>query len=193
MARHRQPQEKISTRQRAAVSFSAALALYPYEFGGHQDGKGHAEDAVRLHGAAARGPAENGAPARHSQKGLFALRLHAARHPGHRIRRGPARQGRRRDRKTDIQVHEGRLGPRAQVRPDGPPGEVRRRQLRKAPVPLPPLPDRQGLARRARPARPLPRVLPGRYRRHRRREAGHHERSGDPLHHLPGLHGARAP
>ena len=41
------------------------------------------------------------------------------------------------------------------------------------------VPDRKGLSRRARAARPLPRVLSGRYRRHRRRRARHHERRRD--------------
>lgn len=50
--------------------------------------------------------------------------------------------------------------------------------------PLPPLPDRQGLPRRTRAARPLPRVLSGRHRHHRRRQALHHERGRDPVHHL---------
>ena len=42
-------------------------------------------------------------------------------------------------------------------------GEIRRGALFRAGLPVPPLSDRQGLPRRARPARPLPRVLPGRY------------------------------
>ena len=50
-------------------------------------------------------------------------------------------------------------------------------------------PDRQGLPRRARAARPLPRVLSGGYRRHRRRRAGHHQRRRDPRHHLRRLFG----
>ena len=37
-------------------------------------------------------------------------------------------------------------------------------------------PFRQGLPRRTRAARPLPRVLSGRHRHHRRRQALHHER-----------------
>ncbi len=41
-------------------------------------------------------------------------------------------------------------------------------------------PDRQGLPRRARAARPLPRVLSGGYRRHRRRCARHLQRGRDP-------------
>ena len=47
-------------------------------------------------------------------------------------------------------------------------GEVRRPALQRARLPLPPLPDRQGLPRRARAARPLPRVLSGGHRHHRR-------------------------
>ena len=49
-------------------------------------------------------------------------------------------------------------------------------------------PDRQGLPGRAGPAGPLPGVLSGGHRHHRRRQAGHHQRGGDPLHHLPDLH-----
>ena len=41
----------------------------------------------------------------------------------------------------------------------------------RADLPLPPLPDRQGLPGRAGPAGPLPGVLPGGHRRHRRRHA----------------------
>ena len=50
--------------------------------------------------------------------------------------------------------------------------------------PFRPFPDRKGLSRRARAAGAAPRVLSGRYRRHRRRRAGHHERRRDPRHHL---------
>ena len=46
-------------------------------------------------------------------------------------------------------------------------------------LPVPPLPDRQGLPRRARTARPFPRVLSGGHRRHRRRQARHHQRGRD--------------
>ena len=40
----------------------------------------------------------------------------------------------------------------------------------------------------------LPGILPGRHRHHRRRQAGHSQRGGDPLHHLQDLHrpGAQA-
>ena len=55
-------------------------------------------------------------------------------------------------------------------------------------LPLPSLPDRQGLPGRAGPAGPLPGVLSGGHRRHRRRRPGHQQRGGDPLHHLSGLH-----
>ena len=42
------------------------------------------------------------------------------------------------------------------------------------------------------PAGPLPGVLSGGHRHHRRRQAGHHQRGGDPLHHLSDLHPAGA-
>ena len=37
------------------------------------------------------------------------------------------------------------------------------------------------------PSGPLPGILSGGYRHHRRRQAGHHQRGGDPLHHLSDL------
>ena len=52
---------------------------------------------------------------------------------------------------------------------------------------FPPVSDRQGIPGRAGPAGPLPGVLSGGHRHHRRRQAGHHQRGGDPLHHLSDL------
>ena len=55
-------------------------------------------------------------------------------------------------------------------------------------LPLPPLSDWQGLPGGAGPAGPVPGVLPGRHRHHRRRQAGRGQRGGDPRHYLPDLH-----
>ena len=59
--------------------------------------------------------------------------------------------------------------------------------LQRPDLPLPPVSDRQGLPGRAGPAGPVPGVLPGGHRHHWRRQALHHQRGGDPRHHLQDL------
>ena len=61
------------------------------------------------------------------------------------------------------------LGPA--LRPDRAVRAVRPRERRQAGLPVPALPDPEGVARRAAPGGPLPRVHPGRHRRRRRRPA----------------------
>ena len=55
----------------------------------------------------------------------------------------------------------------AALRPDRAAGALRRRARARSGLPVPPLPDPARLPRRARPERPLPRVLPVRHRRDR--------------------------
>ena len=63
---------------------------------------------------------------------------------------------------------ERRRRARPALRPDRAVRALRARERRQAGVPVPPLPDPEGLARRAAAGGPLPRVHPGRHR-HRRR------------------------
>ncbi len=150
----------------------------------HHHGNDQSSHPIRLYGAAARPPDADGAPDGGAALVLRRVWLHPARHAHHRSERRAARQGRRRDGKADLPLLQGRQRPLAPLRPDGPPRQIRRAALCRPRLPVPPLPDRQGLPRRARAARALPRVLSGGYRRHRRRRAGHHERRRDPGDHL---------
>ena len=72
---------------------------------------------------------------------------------------------------------------RAALRPHRAVRPLRAGELRQAAVPVPPLPDPEGVAGRAPAGGPLPRVLPGRHRRGRRRRAAvpprHRGRRGD--------------
>ena len=68
-----------------------------------------------------------------------------------------------------------------------PPGQICGPALQRSDLPLPPLSNRKGLSGRACPAGPLPGILSGGHRHHRRRQALHHQRSGDPRHHLQDL------
>ena len=74
--------------------------------------------------------------------------LAACRRPGRRRPRGPAG---------------------AALRPHRPVRALRAGERRQAAVPVPPLPDPEGVARRAAAGGPLPRVHPGRHRHRRRR------------------------
>ena len=108
--------------------------------------------------------------------------------PAIESRRGAPRQGRRRDGKADLPLHAAATATsRCASTSPCPWPSTSRPITRSLALPLPPLPDRQGLARREGPARPLPRVLPGRHRRHRRRQARHHERRRGPRRHRPRL------
>jgi histidyl-tRNA synthetase len=99
----------------------------------------------RLHGAAARAadPARghDGCPAQN----LRALRL------SHRSTRPPSRRptccsprAAARPKKADLPLPEGRRRPGAALRSHGAAGQIRRHALRRAGLPVPPLPDRQG-------------------------------------------------
>ena len=147
--------------------------------------------ALRVYGAAAAAATADGSDHGGSAEHLQPLRLHAAGHARHRSRRRAVGQGRRRDGKADLPLPEGRQRSGPALRSDRPAGKIRRAALRRTGFPLPPLPDRQGLPRRTRAARPLPRVLPGRYRHHRRRQAFHHERGRDSVYHLQDVFDAR--
>ena len=103
------------------------------------------------------------------------LRLHAARHARHRDRPtscSPRAAARRKSRSTASPRATADLALRFDL--TVPLAKYVALHYNELDVPLPPLPDRQGLPRRARAARPLPRVLSGGYRHHRRRQARHH-------------------
>ena len=77
-------------------------------------------------------------------------------HPRHRGQRGPAGQGRRRDREADLPLHQGRQRPLPAPDLTVPLAKYVALHAGATDLPLPPLPDRQGLPGRAGPARPLP-------------------------------------
>ena len=181
------PYRKISVNHSDTLLCHRSTVRCPYILLGkdtHYHGNDQSSHLIRLYGAASRAADPDGAPYGGAALVLRRLWLYPARHAHHRSERCAARQGRRRDRKADLPFLQGRQRPVPSLRPDGASGEIRCPALCRPRFPVPPFPDRKGLSRRARAARPLPRVLSGRYRRHRRRRARHHERCRDPRHHL---------
>ena len=71
-----------------------------------------------------------------------------------------------------LQAEEGDAGIGAALRPHRAVRALRARERRQARVPVPPLPDPEGVARRAAAGGPVPRVHPGRHRRDRARHPG---------------------
>ena len=134
----------------------------------HYHGNDQSSHLIRLYGAASRAADADGTPSGGAALVLRRVWLYPARHPHHRSERRAARQGRRRNGKADLPLLQGRQRPLPALRPDGAAGKVRCPALCRPRLPVPPFPDRQGLPRRARAARPLPRVLSGGYRHHRR-------------------------
>ena len=104
---------------------------------------------------------------------LRAARLRQHRDPRGRAARPAAAQGR--DRQGGLRPAPAagrpttarRLRSRPALRPDRAVRALRARERRQAGVPVPALPDPEGLARRAPAGGPLPRVHPGRHRRRR--------------------------
>ena len=73
-------------------------------------------------------------------------------------------KGRRRDGEADLPFHQGRRGPGLRFDLTVPLAKYVALPLQRPLLPLPPLPDRQGLPWGAGPAGPVPGVLPGGHR-----------------------------
>jgi len=174
----------LSSHDRGTGAF---FSFFPSQFVKRSNcyAKNDTAHAVRLHGAAARAPAADGAHYGDSAQNLFPLWLYPAGHSRHRSQRGAAGQGRRRDGKADLPLPKRRRRPVPPLRSHRSAGQIRGSALRRAVLPFPPLADRQGVPGRAGPAGPVPGVLSGRHRHHRRRKALHCQRGGDSQHHLP--------
>ncbi len=161
----------------------------------------HGEDRrpVRIPGVAPLRASRRAARDRRVPGGRRAARVLRHRDARGRAARAAAAQGR--DRQGGVRAappprRGGRRGhrrrplphPRPALRPHRPARALRARAPERPRLPLPALPDPEGVARRAPPGRPVPRVLPGRSRRDRpghparpRRGRGRDRDGGDPL------------
>ena len=145
----------------------------PRSPGVSDDGRPH--PAQRVPRVPARPPPGRAAGRRAARAHLRAARLRQRRDPRGRAARPAAARG------GDLQgglrrasgIHDeaGRRRARPALRPDRAVRALRARERRQAGVPVPPLPDPEGVARRAAAGGPLPRVHPGRHRRDRPRRA----------------------
>ena len=155
----------------------------------------HAQGLPRLPPGAGHRPR---APARDRPGRLPQLRLRADRHPGARIHRGAAGQGRRGGRQAAVPLHrQRRAGRGAALRPDRAVRALRRPASRPARHAVQALPPGAGVAGREHATGPLPRVPAVRLRHDRhdlergrhRGGVGHRRPAGRPG--LRALHRAR--
>ena len=135
---------------------------------------GEADPAVGVSRAAAGAALRRAGRDRHAARGLRAQRLRAGRDPGGRAARRAHQQGR--DRQRGLRAAAAarratrrrrrrtrRVGPA--LRPDRAVRPLGARARGRARLPVPPLPDPEGVAGRAPARGPLSRVHPGRHRR----------------------------